>query len=57
MTGCLTIGFLRLPGTFHEPIVILPGYCITFLKNIPIFVLQPIAFCIVIHYKQLKYEV
>jgi len=51
------IGFLRLSGTFHKPTAILPYYCIGILKNIPIFALQPIAFCIVIYYKQLKYEV
>lgn len=43
--------------SFLKPVIILPYYCVGFLKNILIFVLQPIAFCIVIYYKQLKYEV
>jgi len=50
----------RLSGSvrhFLKPVIILPYYCVGILKNIPIFVLQPIAFSIVIHYKQLKYNV
>jgi len=43
--------------SFLKPVIILPYYCVGILKNIPIFVLQPIAFSIVIYYKQLKYKV